>query len=80
MRQAPNPTGKDEIMPYDNERKDIEVELLQRFVNGKKVEEDEYPILENYASLGIVKIWPGFKKREVYAILTQSGKNILGIT
>lgn len=51
-------------MPYDNERKDIEVELLQRFVNGKKVEEDEYSILENYASLGIVKIWPGLRKEK----------------
>lgn len=67
-------------MPYDNERKDLEVDFLLRFKEGRKVEDEEFPAVERHASIGLLKIWPSFKKREVYAILTQSGKNILGIT
>jgi hypothetical protein len=56
-----------------------ERELLRRFVDGKKVEDQEYDTLQSYSTIGVVRMGVSFKKREVQASLTESGKALLGL-
>lgn len=55
------------------------VTILKRFAHGKKVEDDEYDIIEPYSHIGIIKFGFSFRKKEVQASLTQKGKNLIGI-
>lgn len=64
----------------EEHRKELEFEreVLRRFINGKKMEDDEYEIIEKYSTTGITHIGFSFSKREVQARLTDSGKRLLG--
>jgi hypothetical protein len=57
-----------------------EKKLLKKFKNGRKVNKDEYPVVESYSTIGVIKLGYSFRKREVQASLTNSGKKILGLT
>jgi hypothetical protein len=57
-----------------------ERKLLLKYKNGSKVSEKEYPIIESYASIGVIKLGYSFRKRQVQASLTTSGKRLLGLT
>lgn len=59
---------------------EYEREVLTRFKNGKRVEKDEYPIVESYSKVGITKLGFSFTKKETQASLTKSGKRILGLS
>jgi hypothetical protein len=56
-----------------------ERETLKKFINGKKVESNEYSVIENYSKIGVTKLGFSFTKKEIQASLTKSGKRILGI-
>ena len=58
---------------------DDDRELLLKFTTGKKVEDDEYEILQAYSTIGVVKLGVSFSKKEVQASLTESGKSLLGL-
>lgn len=54
--------------------------VLKKFAKGKKVESsEEYKIIDEYSKIGVAKFGFSFKKKEVQAALTKSGKKILGI-
>lgn len=55
-------------------------DILLRFENGKRVEDDEFDIIEPYSTIGVIKLGVSFKKREIQASLTTSGKALLGLT
>lgn len=62
-----------------SEEKNNAIEILKRFENGKKVEEDEYGIIEPYSTVGIIKFGFSFTKKEIQAALTEKGKNLIGL-
>jgi len=63
----------------NNEIRGRDREILVRFKNGKKVEADELQVIEPYSTIGIVKFGFSFKKKEIQASLTESGKCLLGL-
>jgi len=58
---------------------DNTIKILKSFENGKKVEEDEYAIIEPYSNVGIIKFGFSFTKKEIQAALTEKGKNLIGL-
>lgn len=53
-------------------------EILLRFMDGKIVEKDEYPIVEPYWRIGVIHIGFSFSNKETQAKLTERGKRLLG--
>lgn len=65
--------SEDKVSPKDRD-------VLIKFQSGKRVEDDELPVIESYSTIGIVKFGFSFNKMEIQASLTESGKRLLGLT